>query len=170
MDPVSGLGGMVATGGRLNVAKALDKVKGSVLIGDIIIDGKVNSGDYSGLNRYILDIITLTPKQLVAADVTGDGKVNSSDYTIMNRYLLDIIQTFPAGDKYTFTYGDVDNDGTVSNSDANIVASYLAGNTVLSDKQLLSADVNGDNVVNGVDLSMLNNYINGMMTYLPVAD
>lgn len=170
VDPVSDLDGMVATGGRLNVAKALDKVKGSVLIGDINIDGEIDSIDYSELNRYILKLITLTPRQLVAADVSGDEKVNSTDYSILNRYILEQIYTFPAGDKYTFTYGDVDNDNSVSNSDANIVASYLAGNTVLSNKQLLAADVNGDNVVDGVDLSMLYNYINGIMTYLPVAD
>ncbi len=62
------------------------------------------------------------------------------------------------------------NYNAVSNSDADIIESYLQGNTVLSNKQLLSADVNGDGTVDNVDLSMLNDYIIGMMTYLPVAD
>lgn len=170
VDSVSGLQGMAVTGGRLNIANTMDKLKGYINIGDVTLDGDVNSGDYTILKRYLLEIITLTPEQLVAGDVSGDGKVNSGDYTLLNKYLLDLSDTFPAGDTFTYTFGDVNNDSKVSDLDANLVESYLSGNTVLSNKQILSADVDGSGIVDTNDLSILNDYISGLISYLPVAD
>jgi hypothetical protein len=170
VDSVSGLQGMAVTGGRLNIANTMDKLKGYINIGDVTLDGNVNSGDYTILKRYILEIITFTPEQLVAGDVSGDGKVNSGDYTLLNKYLLDLSDTFPAGDTFTYTFGDVNNDSKVSDLDANLVESYLSGNTVLSNKQILSADVDGSGIVDTNDLSILNDYISGLISYLPVAD
>lgn len=65
--------------------------------GDLNGDGKINTIDYSILNRYILEVIDSFPIQdgLKKADVNGDGKVNSADAVFMGRYLLEIIDKFP---------------------------------------------------------------------------
>ncbi|NLD46367.1 MAG: hypothetical protein GX660_04100 [Clostridiaceae bacterium] len=66
---------------------------GSVSIGDLNGDGKVNSTDYVLLRRYILGLIGEFPVKdgLKAADLNGDGKVNSTDYAALKRKLLEII-------------------------------------------------------------------------------
>ncbi|MFZ5986512.1 MAG: glycosyl hydrolase family 18 protein [Bacillota bacterium] len=68
--------------------------------GDINMDDRIDSIDYTLMRRYLLSIIKEFPyKQhtgMELADVSGDGLVNSNDYTLMKRYLLGIITEFPA--------------------------------------------------------------------------
>uniref|UniRef100_UPI0035941E46 dockerin type I domain-containing protein n=1 Tax=Herbivorax sp. ANBcel31 TaxID=3069754 RepID=UPI0035941E46 len=63
-------------------------------IGDINMDGVIDSTDYLLLARHILEIEMLTDEQLERADVNGDGKVDSTDGTILKRYILEIIDSF----------------------------------------------------------------------------
>ncbi|MFZ5988562.1 MAG: dockerin type I domain-containing protein [Bacillota bacterium] len=67
---------------------------GSGSKGDINIDGRVDSTDYTLLKRHILRINTLTGNQLINADVNSDGKVDSTDLTLLKRYILRIINSF----------------------------------------------------------------------------
>ncbi|NLD48409.1 MAG: cellulosome protein dockerin type I, partial [Clostridiaceae bacterium] len=62
--------------------------------GDINLDGKINSTDYTLQRRHILEINILTGEQLKNADVNSDGKINSTDYSMLKRYILGLIDSF----------------------------------------------------------------------------
>jgi len=70
-------------------------------IGDVDLNGKINSTDYSFLKRYLLGILEKLPYQenesikIELADVDGSGSINSTDYAMMKRYLLGVITEFP---------------------------------------------------------------------------
>jgi len=64
-------------------------------LGDVNLDGNINSTDYALLRRHILGTTTLTGTALSNADLNKDGAINSTDYAIMKRYLLKIIDKFP---------------------------------------------------------------------------
>lgn len=63
-------------------------------LGDLNSDGEVNSTDYAGLRRHILNITTLTGTALLNADLNKDSLVNSTDYALMKRYILGSISFF----------------------------------------------------------------------------
>ncbi|KNY25996.1 S8 family serine peptidase [Pseudobacteroides cellulosolvens] len=161
----------VLTHGRLNVSKAINKVMGAVKIGDLNKDGYINNTDHNMLSKHLLGSTPLTyAQQKVAADVNGDGFINALDNGLFQKYLAGTITVFPAGSNFTYTYGDVDNDGAVTTDDSTIVFNYLSGKILLSNKQLLKADANGDNVVALEDTGLMQQYVNGSIANLPVGD
>jgi len=58
------------------------------LLGDLNLDGKVNSTDYALLRRVILEMTTISGEAKANADLNGDGKVNSTDYAALKRKIL----------------------------------------------------------------------------------
>ncbi|TYQ15557.1 UNVERIFIED_CONTAM: endoglucanase Cel9M [Acetivibrio alkalicellulosi] len=70
-------------------------------VGDINLDGKIDTTDLVLMRRYILEIIDKLPYEdmdnlrIPIADVNGDGYINSTDYMLMRRYILEIITEFP---------------------------------------------------------------------------
>ncbi|ADL52514.1 dockerin type I domain-containing protein [Clostridium cellulovorans] len=72
-------------------------------LGDVNVDGKVNSIDMAIVKQYILGTKTFSDAELKAADVDANGKVNAIDLALYKQYILGSITKFP-GDK-----GVVDN-------------------------------------------------------------
>jgi len=68
-----------------------------IIYGDVNRDGKVNSTDYTLMNRYVLRMIdrSIIDEYFYLADLNGDGKVNSTDSTLLKRYILRVIDKFP---------------------------------------------------------------------------
>ena len=70
-------------------------------IGDVNLDGIINTLDLALMQRYVLEIIDKLPYEDVEnlkipiADVNGDGVINSTDYMLMQRYVLEVISEFP---------------------------------------------------------------------------
>lgn len=70
-------------------------------IGDVNLDGIINTLDLALMQRYVLEIIDKLPYEEVEnlkipiADVNGDGVINSTDYMLMQRYVLEVISEFP---------------------------------------------------------------------------
>ena len=62
----------------------------TVLLGDVNLDGSVDSADARLILRHILGLQDLTQRQAFAADLTADGVVNSSDARAL---LLNMTQT-----------------------------------------------------------------------------
>ena len=58
------------------------------IIGDINRDGKVNSGDYILVRKYILSLISFTDFEKKLADMNNDSKVTSNDYILMRKYII----------------------------------------------------------------------------------
>lgn len=65
--------------------------KTTALLGDLNLDGKVNSDDLTALARHVAGIETVNGQALINADVNGDGEVNSDDLTMHARYVAGII-------------------------------------------------------------------------------
>lgn len=61
---------------------------GFIKIGDVSMDGKVNSKDYTLLKRHCLGTFDLEGGAYDAGDISGDGKVNSKDYSLLKRFCL----------------------------------------------------------------------------------
>ncbi len=62
----------------------------SVMIGDVLQDGKVNTKDSVRLNQYLADWeIEFTNYEQAAADIHEDGKINTKDSVKLNQYLAD---------------------------------------------------------------------------------
>ncbi|QNU65256.1 hypothetical protein EHE19_009890 [Ruminiclostridium herbifermentans] len=64
-------------------------------LGDIIMDGEINSIDLSALKAYLIGIITeLDSKE--AADTNRDGFIDALDYAALIMYLLGSIDFLPS--------------------------------------------------------------------------
>ncbi|HOM02800.1 MAG TPA: endo-1,4-beta-xylanase, partial [Acetivibrio sp.] len=66
-----------------------------VKVGDVNLDGSINSTDLTMLKRGVLKSLTLSEQSQLAADVDQNGKVNSTDISILSRYLLRMIDKLP---------------------------------------------------------------------------
>ena len=73
-----------------NGSYAITKVaeEGKILIGDVNLDGVVNSRDYALLKRHCLNTYKLEGDGLKAGDINGDGAVNAKDYGLLKRACL----------------------------------------------------------------------------------
>ncbi|ADU73768.1 S8 family serine peptidase [Acetivibrio thermocellus] len=169
VDFLPDLQGKVATSGRLNVAKALRKIRTSVKIGDIDGNGEISSIDYAILKSHLINS-NLTFKQLAAADVDGNGYVNSIDLAILQMYLLGKGGTSDIGKNRIYTYGDIDNNGIVDENDYILICNHINGTGQLSDASLFAADADGNNVIDQTDRILIEKYITGRITHLPVGN
>ena len=169
VDYLPSLQGKVATSGRLNVAKAMRKIRTSVKIGDLNGDGDINSLDFANLRSYLLRS-NLTFEQLAAADLNGDGYVNSLDIGIFRGYLLGKGVTSDIGNSRIYTYGDIDNNGIVDENDYILICNHINGTGQIPDASLFAADADGNNIIDQTDITLLEKYITGRITHLPVGN
>ena len=81
-------GGYVITIKTIDVAAA-DVVKDVELwlLGDVNLNGKINSTDVSRLFKYVNGQITLSEDELSVSDVNGNGKINSTDVSRLFKYV-----------------------------------------------------------------------------------
>ena len=57
-------------------------------IGDVNMDGKINSRDALLIQQHAVKLITLTEEQLYYADTLVDGKINSRDALLIQQYAV----------------------------------------------------------------------------------
>jgi hypothetical protein len=71
--------------------------------GDVSGDGTVNVMDAFMVSRYLANLDTLTPDQLIRANVKGYGSVSQTDVDLINNYAIGNILTFPVCDTVEHT-------------------------------------------------------------------
>ena len=83
-------------------ASAVTAAPETIKLGDVNGDGKVNSGDYTLIRRFILQTISEfpDPNGKIAGDVDRNGVINAGDYTLVRKYILRIIKDFNVTDIY----------------------------------------------------------------------
>ena len=60
----------------------------NIKIGDVNMDGEINSADYILIRKFIMRSITLTNVQTKLADINNDNKVTSIDYVTIRKLLM----------------------------------------------------------------------------------
>ncbi|MBR5948665.1 MAG: choice-of-anchor J domain-containing protein [Clostridia bacterium] len=65
-------------------------------LGDVDMDGDVDTADALLALRYSMGLIELTEEQLVQTEVDGDGEVTIVDSLLIIRKALELIESFPA--------------------------------------------------------------------------
>lgn len=56
--------------------------------GDVDMDGYVTVSDATEIQKYIVELVTLTDEQILAADVNNDGTVDITDARLINQYIV----------------------------------------------------------------------------------
>ena len=59
------------------------------LIGDTNLDGIINIGDVTAIQRYLVELEMFTDEQIALADTNGDGNVDITDATHLQKYLAE---------------------------------------------------------------------------------
>ena len=59
------------------------------LIGDTNLDGIINIGDVTAIQRYLVELEMFTDEQIALADTNGDGIVDITDATHLQKYLAE---------------------------------------------------------------------------------
>ena len=79
-------------GNGVGIMEYLDRgiytVKSGNGIGDMKLDGQVNTADAVALQQYLLTVRTLNTEQAAQADLNGDGRLNAIDLTLLKRMLM----------------------------------------------------------------------------------
>ena len=68
------------------------------VLGDVDLDGDVDTADALLALRYSMGLIELTEQQLAQAEVDGDGEVTIVDSLLIIRKAMELIDSFPAED------------------------------------------------------------------------
>ncbi len=140
----------------------------TVKIGDVNLDGSVDSIDLLALKQEIDCLIYFDNLQSIAADVDYNAAITMADYNMLKDYILGIRTSFPAGSSYTVYYGDVTGDQLVTSADTTKVQNYILGSVYLTAREFAAADVNGDDVVNAIDLALINQHAQNIINHFPV--
>ena len=100
------------------------------------------------LSRAILGTYEFTDADYKYADINGDGVLNEIDEALLTKVIMGALEA-PGPSPLTnyIHYGDINEDNIVNVSDASKLNAYLKGQITLTDKQLLNADINGDDFV-----------------------
>ena len=129
------------------------------VIGDISLDGRINTMDIAKINSYLNGKTTLTEQQLKNADVNADGKVDNTDIFLIKKFFNtgsfpNTLPTEPIN--YYTLYGDINEDGTITQDDYNLLSEHVSEASLLTTEQSIkNADVNGDGIINVKDRSRL---------------
>ena len=70
--------------------KPVNALSGEIELGDVNLDGKVNTGDAVLILRQIAGAVTFTEEQTSLADFNKDGKVNTGDAVAILKYCVGI--------------------------------------------------------------------------------
>lgn len=117
-------------------------------LGDVNLDGKINTDDQLLIKDYIMNEVSLTDKQFKAADMNKDGKVDTLDYVILGNKIAE-----------QYSLGDINTDGVIDQKDLDLLNEYLKGNVSFTNAQQKLADVNKDGKIDTADVNKLNQYI-----------
>ena len=139
-----------------------------VLYGDLNSDGEITEEDSTLLSNYLNNNTKISDQALKNSDVNGDGKVNIIDLGLLQMYIEtpdNYTNTLPEKriTNYTIQYGDVDLDEEITNSDILDIMNYVNRNIVITKQSLLNADVNGDGIINSIDVALAYNLSMGLI-------
>ena len=68
---------------------------GSVLYGDVNLDGKVDISDAVLTNKAVSGVVMLNKQQYQNADCDASGEVNADDATLLMKFLVHIVNVLP---------------------------------------------------------------------------
>ncbi|HVK87928.1 MAG TPA: dockerin type I repeat-containing protein [Kofleriaceae bacterium] len=133
--------------------------------GDADANGMQTIADQIAPISYILGQLSPPITQLLRADVDGDGLVTLLDAERINEVFASAMMigtvrregrrlVARTRDGLTLASGDVNGDGAVSSGDAVVLRNYLAGGA-LTGTQRLAADLNGDGLINKLDINVI---------------
>lgn len=74
--------------------RPLKSVARKLPIGDVNGDGNVTIDDATMIQKFVAELVELTPDQLIAADTNCDGVVTIDDATNIQKFLAEIINHF----------------------------------------------------------------------------
>ncbi len=63
----------------------------SFLMGDVNGDGKIDVSDATEIQKFLAELVELTPERKQAADTNADGKVDVSDATQIQKFLAELV-------------------------------------------------------------------------------
>ena len=143
-------------------------IKDYILYGDVNEDGEITEEDSTLLSNYLNNNTKISNQALKNSDVNGDGKVNIVDLGLLQMYVEtpdNYTNTLPDSPitNYTIQYGDVDLDEEITNSDILDIMNYVNRNIVITKQSLLNADVNGDGIINSIDVALAYNLSMGLI-------
>ncbi len=52
------------------------------------MDGNVTISDATEIQKYLVELVTFTDEQFLAADVNNDGEVNITDARLIQQYIV----------------------------------------------------------------------------------
>ncbi len=70
------------------------------------LGSSISAYDASFVLRFVAELITFTPYQMLAADVSGNGGVSAFDASYILRYVAGLINEFPVIQEWTFVPAD----------------------------------------------------------------
>lgn len=112
------------------------------MFGDFNLDGNVNEEDANTICRYVLGSYSMyQPIQQYYGDVNCDGTVNQLDATNLKKL------------------GDMNLDGKINGDDVAVFQSGYSDTSAWLPIQRYHADMNGDGVINILDLNLLKNRV-----------
>lgn len=140
---------------------------GTVVIGDLNKDGKINTGDLTMLRKIVLETFNYEGMNdwdklilSISGDVNGDNRVNAGDYTIMTKYLRGEIEKLPAPNIIYSLEMDFNLDGKIDAGDFTLIKrTMLEGAPYPTTKGTLAYDLNKDGVVDEKDYDELRSKI-----------
>lgn len=131
-----------------------DYTNSTNVIGDINLDGTVDSNDVIMLNKYVIGEIKLTKEQLKYADIDTNGVIDATDIEQLARKISDFYQV-----------GDINMDGNVDISDLTILQDGLNSAVSVNKVQLNLCDINGDGTIDNNDAMMLRSKVISVKKY-----
>ena len=124
-----------------NLLKGMTKYQ----LGDVDLNGTVDSADRDLIMNHILKKTNLSRKSLWYADLNDDCTIDEKDIA-----LLCVDYNIP-----DYQLGDVDFNGTVDMADKELIMNHIANIELLPNVALSYADVNRDGSVNVLDVVQL---------------
>lgn len=150
--------------GELEAFSSILKIN-NIKTGDVNLDGLINEIDliwiqkYLSGDSYMVNFLTIDFTRLLAADVDGDGVITANDEAYIYGNIEEMLYGFPAGKVKQITFGDVSGDGLVTVAqDGFMIMEYIDGNRTFNNLQKCAADVNGDCVINSIDVNYVYMY------------
>lgn len=131
-----------------------DSTSSTNVVGDINLDGTVDSNDVIILSKYVDGEIKLNQEQLKYADIDSDGVIGENDIEQLAHKISDFYQV-----------GDINMDGTIDINDLTILQDGLNSAVSVNKVQLNLCDINGDGKIDNNDAMTLRSKVSSVKKY-----
>ena len=134
---------------------------------DTIFSGKRNWKTYQIIVEDLTSAYYTYISNITFVDRTGKTVLSDSNFDPINNSM--VMFNYDIG-----MVGDVNNDGEIDILDVSLIQRHIAGTIILTNKQKLTADVNGDGIISNIDANQITQYCvenittfqNGAFVYL----